>query len=557
MDERQLRELIQLSSQLGIMRIAKQMLGGRDKMESDEDKPTGLSRFVPWMRKKQEPQQTSTSQEAEPNYRERANARFDAIVKQVTGDQGGDDVSDTIRAVNQSAQPAGSGATDQEPAIDSESKRIKGQEGSQGKSQEPDGPLDLRSIITGAVEKQDSVNQGGTPVEQPEVPGIMSGSPRSETKQPSMSSNAVDALQLVLDVVGAFDPTPITDGANAAISLGRAFVTDPERRKEHLQNAAISAVSIVPYIGDTAKLAKVPRAARTVQRTSQAMRGADLAADGAKTMTAAQKRAAREQYRDTAEQVTLAAMGDDNQSEKEATTARTSPAGGSGGGSRVPPTTISTPDPDDNGNTGINQAREQAAGARAYDEWAEKLENAAGKVAEFGGTLGKGVVKAAAFVEGLKLFNNGVLAINRDLAAYNGEIAASYGLAEAADIRRDMARGRALSGPISSLNKEQSELKDKLNEALMPIENVAIRTLTEITRLTNNALDFMGAVIEIIPGAKEALDQLMKQKPDYGTAWMQFFQDVTDGKFDGKRPTFLDPKAQFLNEQDRQDVFGP
>ncbi len=38
----------------------------------------------------------------------------------------------------------------------------------------------------------------------------------------------------------------MADGANALLSLFRAFVSDPDRRGHHLQNAAISAASMVP-----------------------------------------------------------------------------------------------------------------------------------------------------------------------------------------------------------------------------------------------------------------------------------------------------------------------
>ena len=69
--------------------------------------------------------------------------------------------------------------------------------------------------------------------------------------EPSRGSTAMDALQLGIDGLGIVDPTGAADGINAAISGIRMF-TDPQRREEHLQNAAISAVSMVPYIGDTA-----------------------------------------------------------------------------------------------------------------------------------------------------------------------------------------------------------------------------------------------------------------------------------------------------------------
>lgn len=50
----------------------------------------------------------------------------------------------------------------------------------------------------------------------------------------------LDALQTKLDVVGAADPTPVTDLANAGISLARGDVA----------RAGLRAMSSVPYVGD-------------------------------------------------------------------------------------------------------------------------------------------------------------------------------------------------------------------------------------------------------------------------------------------------------------------
>jgi RHS repeat-associated protein len=52
-----------------------------------------------------------------------------------------------------------------------------------------------------------------------------------------------DAVQTTLDVAGMADPTPISDGANAVISVARGNYTD----------AGLSALAIVPYVGDLAK----------------------------------------------------------------------------------------------------------------------------------------------------------------------------------------------------------------------------------------------------------------------------------------------------------------
>ena len=65
---------------------------------------------------------------------------------------------------------------------------------------------------------------------------------------------ALDLAQMGLDIAGVFDPTPVSDGANAAISLARGDVL----------GAALSAVSIIPGVGDLAKLGKLGKYADTL-----------------------------------------------------------------------------------------------------------------------------------------------------------------------------------------------------------------------------------------------------------------------------------------------------
>jgi hypothetical protein len=60
---------------------------------------------------------------------------------------------------------------------------------------------------------------------------------------------AFDISQLILDITGILDPTPVSDGANTLLSLARGNWFD----------AVVSAVSMVPFVGDLAKMAKLPK----------------------------------------------------------------------------------------------------------------------------------------------------------------------------------------------------------------------------------------------------------------------------------------------------------
>ena len=73
---------------------------------------------------------------------------------------------------------------------------------------------------------------------------------------------ALDLAQIGLDIAGIFDPTPISDGANTLISLGRG----------DWLGAGLSAISMIPYVGDAAKLGKLGKYAQTVAKAIDAAR---------------------------------------------------------------------------------------------------------------------------------------------------------------------------------------------------------------------------------------------------------------------------------------------
>ena len=64
----------------------------------------------------------------------------------------------------------------------------------------------------------------------------------------------LDIVQFILDIVGIIEPTPFADGSNTLISLGRG---------EWL-SAALSGLGMIPYLGDLAKLGKLPKYAHSV-----------------------------------------------------------------------------------------------------------------------------------------------------------------------------------------------------------------------------------------------------------------------------------------------------
>lgn len=67
---------------------------------------------------------------------------------------------------------------------------------------------------------------------------------------------ALDLLQLSLDLVGIFEPTPFADLSSALISVGR----------DDWIGAGLSGLGIIPYIGDLAKMGKLERYIGTINR---------------------------------------------------------------------------------------------------------------------------------------------------------------------------------------------------------------------------------------------------------------------------------------------------
>ncbi|MBC7987991.1 MAG: HNH endonuclease [Luteimonas sp.] len=68
----------------------------------------------------------------------------------------------------------------------------------------------------------------------------------------------LDLGQIALDIVGIFEPTPFADLTNAGISIGRGNWLD----------AGLSALGVIPYLGDLGKLGKLPKLANVVERVT-------------------------------------------------------------------------------------------------------------------------------------------------------------------------------------------------------------------------------------------------------------------------------------------------
>ncbi len=86
------------------------------------------------------------------------------------------------------------------------------------------------------------------------------GASATNGTQPSLddekSALILDLTQMVLDIAGIIDPTPISDGVSGLISLFRG----------DWLGAGISVAAMIPYIGDLAKAGKLPKLLKTIER---------------------------------------------------------------------------------------------------------------------------------------------------------------------------------------------------------------------------------------------------------------------------------------------------
>lgn len=73
---------------------------------------------------------------------------------------------------------------------------------------------------------------------------------------PQVRELSLDLLGLALDLAGIVDPTPVSDGASALLSIARGNWLD----------AAISGASMIPYVGDLAKAGKLPKYMKSVEK---------------------------------------------------------------------------------------------------------------------------------------------------------------------------------------------------------------------------------------------------------------------------------------------------
>jgi hypothetical protein len=305
------------------------------------------------------------------------------------------------------------------------------------------------------------------------------GESASAVHENSSDSSTADAAQTILDAAGVVDPTPISDGTNAAISIGRA-IKDPKNAAKHLKNAAISAVSMIPYVGDLAKGAKYGGKAAKATKTVD---GVSDAAEVAETVGNANV-APNADDLDTKEFV-RSIFGKGN-----------SGGGGSGGSPPNQPPGQPPGQPPSDGNP--------PGGGSPRDPDQHLNEKNLGKlrdtVVDTTKAFGKAAVSVYAYAETQSFLNSTVIEYNRSLLKFNGQLTEAYSKLDANRLWREFQRAEKQAGPLSGLISAQDDLEQSTQDFRGDWQVIATDIQTVLTKLASygvRIIDIIGPFEEL------------------------------------------------------------
>ncbi len=378
------------------------------------------------------------------------------------------------------------------------------------------------SKLVGDETESEADESPSTPNEQPRVVPSSASSPSSEPQspstaaenspQPSAMSSGLDKIQTTLDAVGVAEPTPFADGSNAVISLVRA-ATEPGRRKEHLSNAAISAISVIPYVGDLAKASKYG---------SKAAKPTSTAAKSAPTVSAAQGYGSSVSNVSTSLLSSLvtslafdATTSSGSPSASQAANPSASASGGSGstggtsGGSGGTGGPGSPAPPAPGSPSGGQPGQPQQVNSILTKLW-DSLKNVFEKVAPFAGQVANATFAFITFNTALYAANRAQLKLNENLRLYSGEIQAAYMRLEAGRVMRDVTRARSVEGNLAGLSDAQNRLERAQEEFTRPLQQVVLNLQTKIT-------DGVAAILELVDsveGITEWMEEFFRKESE-------------------------------------------
>jgi len=227
------------------------------------------------------------------------------------------------------------------------------------------------------------------------------------------------------------------------------------------------------------------------------------------------------------------------------------------------------PQPKDGENRSQNpQSAEEEDGKKSVKSFTGRLKEAGIKLSKFAGPIAGIATAAVVAHKALERMATGVLAMNKHLAQYSGNLAQTYAEADVSQMNRDVAKARAIERPTSQLSSASNAAKDSLAGPMNQLMSIGSTILAIALRISTAIFEFgmkwSGAnlLLESISWVCEKMLVIMEwwygkqqEVDDSLPPWSSFFTDVSDGKFDGKRPTFNGPR-NLHSDANMKDIFG-
>ncbi len=331
------------------------------------------------------------------------------------------------------------------------------------------------------------------PAERPRVADFANAPDVQANERPAgnQSSSLLDKLQMGLDAAGVVDPTPIADGANAILSVTRAFM-DPKNAGSHLTNAGISAISMVPYVGDIAKLFKYGgKAAKAAEAGSTAASAAGHAAINGAGATRPRGGGIVSSLMSLFSGGSAAATGGGGGMAGAG-------SGGNGGGA-VPPG--GSPAPGGAGGNG------PVGGSTPIPAITNLLAEIGLLIAPFGILAIAVKATGSAFKSLIDWFDKvgesskKMIEENRNLSQWTGQLAASYARLDRERLQREIEAARDMSGPLSRLTTAQSGLEQAQEDYTRPYKQLSTDIqgiVTEIARYGLLVIDILDPINDVL-----------------------------------------------------------
>jgi hypothetical protein len=324
-----------------------------------------------------------------------------------------------------------------------------------------------------------------------------------DTEEESNSFNSIDSLQLMLDAVGVVEPTPFADVTNAGISLARA-IADPVNSGRHLQNAGLSLISTLPYLGDVAKLAKgYGKTGKTVGNSIDAFASSSApkllewfgARSGGKHFSNGTNASGGSSSSGGLLGSLAGIFGQGNSGQSSKSQQQHSPGSGSGNGGGGSP-------PNFGGNNG-------GFGSGSNDpNNSEKLLD----TVDVAGGFSNLAITVGALISGFRLLNNWVnktaergkamVEANREMALYSGEMATAMMRYDHSEVQRKIDEANYLGASGASLAASQSDLEKSRSDYNKPYA----RTWNNIQTATNQAAVLLDKILSVMNPMRVTLD---------------------------------------------------